>query len=648
VLTGATGESDLSILALLRHYNAMGPQLAQILSKYSQELTLESPINETTPLSEIQFDFELVQECVQKHNDALRTSAFFIQTPSILFRDSFGYGKWRNLSTDQFFEKVRNAKKQLHDIFLQTENVMIVIEKAQLILDSAGDWLKETLAVRSCPGFEIGEADTDRFCIIAMISNRIDPLQRFLNCCQQLSFSFVNADPLFFELCEKVEDIIAVERAHLFSVTRYLVITRQVVHILFPGLNIDATLSDQYHSLLRCLPMLDFFGTLSQNSDVWAFVRDMKWFGEMGLQGFYQSHENVTNMFLSNSKSYETSVLNSVEACVRYLSHIGDLSSLSSFKKFLRSIHKVDTVQIALDDLVTMQKNLSSIREWFTNGMDDIAATFGIFKRISDTGEYFLCNASCGTHLSELCLRYHDTDSASSEKIMEQISLNEFVEHLGFIQHENESMSKKMESFIEQHHAILCAANNLNDVSSLGFSSETLRSFSFKVYEQTLSDAKELVARSYQDSLKCDEWLDRVYDEYPLSLLYWLEELVENHRDLTSKLSNDMALHRLAHSSSRLLRGECNKLLCCKLVKESIKSFSSFSSGNHSWFIEVSEFHQFVQKDICGDLGHTFPCPSVIPSIVAHTLSCNHDLKRNAILNIFKHVYMVCFNELSV
>jgi len=156
---------------------------------------------------------------------------------------------------------------------------------------------------------------------------------------------------------------------------------------------------------------VDFFGTLSQNSDVWAFVRDMKWFGEIGLQVFYQSHENVTNMFLGDSKSYETSVLNSVEACVRYLSHIGDLSSLSSFDEFLRSIHKIDTEQIALDDLVTMQKNLSSICEWFTNGMDDIAATFGTFKRISATGEYFLRNSSCGTHVSELCLRYQDTDN---------------------------------------------------------------------------------------------------------------------------------------------------------------------------------------------------------------------------------------------
>jgi hypothetical protein len=426
-----------------------------------------------------------------------------------------------------------------------------------------------------------------------------------------------------------------------------------VVHVLFPDLNIDATtgISDQYHSLLRCLPMLNFFGTLSQNSDVWAFVRDMKWFGEIGLQVFYQSHENVTNMFLGDSKSYETSVLNSVEACVRYLSHIGDLSSLSSFDEFLRSIHKIDTEQIALDDLVTMQKNLSSIREWFTNGMDDIAATFGTFKRISATGEYFLCNSSCGTHVSELCLRYQDTDNASSDskKIMELKHLNEFVERLGFIQHESESMSNLMESFIEQHHAILRAANNLYDMSSLGFPSETLRSFSFKVYEQTLSDAKELVAMSYQDSLKCDRWLESIYDEYPLSLLYWMEELVENHKDLTISLVNDMALHRLAHASYRLLRGECNKHFCCNLAVQSIKSFSSVSSRKHgSWLIETSEFLQFVHRDVCGDKRNSFPYPSAIASskIGAHTLSCNHEMKKNAILNIFKHVYMVCYRAL--
>jgi hypothetical protein len=65
--------------------------------------------------------------------------------------------------------------------------------------------------------------------------------------------------------------------------------------------------------------------------------------------------------------------------------------------------------KVSMSDFEVVQQNVTNIREWFTNGMDDIAAIFGIFQQISITGEYRL-KAACGLDSNMLYLQYEKKD----------------------------------------------------------------------------------------------------------------------------------------------------------------------------------------------------------------------------------------------
>jgi len=402
--------------------------------------------------------------------------------------------------------------------------------------------------------------------------------------------------------------------------------------------------------LLRsALPLLKIFGALSLNGDVWSLVRDMKWFGKEGLKRFYQEYENVTNMFLGDSASYEISVLDSLEPCVRCLSPLShDEDSMALFVKTVNA----SIESISRNDFEVVQRNVSSIRDWFTSGLDDIAAIFGIFKRISFSGEYFVRMSANGSDSGKLCLKYNSGDTAgkgnvpttSTFIVMEHDALNDFVERLGFIQHESNSISEKVESFVEQHHAILKSAENFLQMSHVGYSSDELFSFSFKVSCNTLTEAKYLLSRSNENWQECERWLERIYDQYNLSLLFSTEELREIHDHLIKcdrTYPSETDLHQLTCAVSRIVL--TNRNIMEDLLHDAVRKLVASIEKDSSWLETVSRFLDSLNHDICLAGSHSisnFGGKIAHSNIVVHSLSCDEVQQKDAVISLMMHIYV--------
>ena len=383
-------------------------------------------------------------------------------------------------------------------------------------------------------------------------------------------------------------------------------------------------------------------------------------FFELGLKHFYKEHDNVTNMFVGDSASFEMSVLDSLEPCVRCLSFIGALQDVASMQDFLNFL-ETKFENIMLSDFKVVQKSVSSVRDWFTSGMDDIATTFSTFERVYSTGEYFICDARNGSDLDRLCLRYRNRDKKTTDTmqqtsayvIMERETLNDFVQHLGFIQHESESISERVESFIDQHQTLVRAAENLLLMCSVGFPVADLLSFSYKVSERHLSDAKEVLLESNEKWLQCESWLEKIRNDYYLSLLFWMEELKEIHMYLTQIESNKFEsetgttlLHGLVCAASRIVPAEFNTRhdSTCDAAKSAIVILHSDTAyQEQSWILIVSKFLDLLNEEIGSPRNGNYKSPNNIPvsQIVVHTLNCDEAVQKDAVINLLKHIYVV-------
>jgi hypothetical protein len=652
LLSVAENEATQSISAILFRYNVtldFEPPLQRILTKYSSEFTnSESDIENATTLSEMQSDCKYIVEFRKDHNELLHIASFFLQAPSIFFRDALGYGSWTHLSPEEFFDKVRMSKQLLEGMFCGADFKKI-IERVQLILKIKGDLHKETILISQCPGIYIKETERDNFCTVALLYQISGHLKQFINCCQQFKFGFIDEDPTFHELSELTKYLDS-EAALAWSVSQCLAIAKQISHIL---LSFNIRGKSLYKELNQCLSLLQVFSTLSTNSDVWSLVQDMKWFGKEGLQRFYQEYDNVTNMFLGDSESFEMSVLLSLEPCIRCISSF--LYEERSLELFLKSTCISDKA-VALDDFKVVQSNVSSIRDWFTTGMDDIAAIFGIFKQISLTGKYFI-KAANGQGPDMLCLQYRKTDKNVDQnkrtemEVMEQETLNDFVERLGFIQHESKSLSEKVDCFIGQHRMILGCVELLLQMSNIGFPIWDLQSFSFEIPEKTLLDAKYLMSEANKKWQECEKWLENLYSEYPVTLLFWIEELKEIYLlikkiDLERKSENMMS--KLIHAASRIFPAEkCNDYrFLSDVTRNSIMKFSSvLEKKEGSWLATTSKYlnHLHNENENCSSgtqaLSRNFVTSS--SEIILHTLSCNEVHQKEAVINLIKYIYVV-------
>jgi hypothetical protein len=655
----AKTQISTSLSSLFRHYNVYSENedsvLNSILTKYSNESDNVKPDTDTVAtLCALQKEKDFIVAFRQEHFESLHIAAYFYQSHKSIFSQVLGYGTWKRLLPEEFFLKIKSSKKYIESIFYSDAVFETVVETAQLILNVGGEFHKETLYLSECPGFEINEIDRENFCSVAVLYQISKPLKDFINCCQQFKFGFVNKDVHFLELSKVSESLIG-KAALTWSITDCSMVARRVSTILLSAEQSDGILSEQ---LTKCLSRLEIFSALSLNSDVWTLALEMKWLGTEGLQHFYREYNNVTNMFLGDSDSFETNVLDSLGPCIRCLSHFSPDDS--SLLHFFETIYMNYDSKFSMSDFEVVQQNVTNIREWFTNGMDDIAAIFGIFQQISITGEYRL-KAACGLDSNMLYLQYEKKDKYNPKhnvtvmERMEQVSLNDYVERLGFIQNEKKAMSKTIECFIEQHHILLKSVDLLLEMSRIGFPVEDLLSYTFKVSETKLADVNEFCKKVNQSWAKCAKWRRSLYSEYPVSLLFWTEELKEMFyliQEIRQERNQDVSTMQLICAASRIFITEHNTgqsmVSVTDTTIETLNSISGWDEGR--WLDSVSKFLDLLYRKNESLEIPTFSRNNISSSskIVLHTLSCDANNEKEAVLNIMKFIYEVSWPLLEI
>jgi len=256
VIEDTAGKNSQSVLSLLRRYNVsteIASPVLELLKKYSYESPMsETLIDSTVSLHEFKRDQSHSAAFRNEHDESLQIAAYFLNSPSVLFRDALGFGTWMNLSPEDFFRKVEESKQTLQNVFLDTVVFKTIIEKVQLVVKTGGDVFVESLAVMNCPEFAVSEINRQQFCIVALLFQIKKPLQQFVNCCCQFKFAFVENDPKFLELSEASRNLFS-EEALSWSVSKCVAITTQIVRLIFPLLRPTASLA--LMSFLCCVAL---------------------------------------------------------------------------------------------------------------------------------------------------------------------------------------------------------------------------------------------------------------------------------------------------------------------------------------------------------------------------------------------------------
>ena len=397
---------------------------------------------------------------------------------------------------------------------------------------------------------------------------------------------------------------------------------------------------DIKNDLLRLLPMMEFFSHLSIHSEIFIFVREMKWMGDNGQKQFNEMYENVTNVLLADSESYEMAILDCLEPTVRILSTIGDITKEQSFTEAFGKIKRHQEIMDAAkvkqvrNNFKVVQENISSIRDWFDSGMDEISTIFCKYEAVMEQGEYIIEN-------KELCLRYVDTQHGKSGGTISLIgkALSEFIQQLGFIKHENYDMSENISSFVDQFHLLEDILQNKAKVTAVGFDETKY------IFFPCDARPSELVENLYQKSKEmvdeCEIWLDNLYKKYPTSLLFWTEELRIIHNAMEDALSSNSQRHLISLVMNTFhLRRDLSVLTMAKSgqIVNYLQSidFESNWLNNVSLFIEFfhnylgAPFSQQARKETAGSSG-----------IFLHSMDCDNDLKTFLCLFIISNIFEV-------
>ena len=575
----------------------------------------------------------------------IQTAAYFLKADCKLFSNSIGLGTWRSIKVEDFLARIDCAHRTLQKVLTcQGDGVFASVHKTIECLSEPGgmsilnreDFNINVSLLLACPTLNVDETQRDLFSIMSSLDSVTKPLGAFVRCCKQMNFSFTSEDKNFIEL-ETIATLLDSHDCHALEVLQYQDLARKLVNFFSSG--IETTEKNVEHcvsTLDKLAACMAIFRTIADNSDVWTFVREMKWFGKDGLQQFYSEFNNTTNKLLF--ATYESNVLDSLEPTVCFLSHVGSLYEECDMNVFIQSLvhafeYDLNSRTRRQDVYQIVQENISNIRGWFDNGVDDITAIFSRFDATWRTGEFAICDGS-------LCLFYkHNED----ELRLLGTELDDFALQLGFVQHDNEEVSSQIMSFLDQlqlFHKIV--ASQLSFVNA-GYVRNDLDQFRHRV-NQDLEVAKEIFRESKRLVAKCEAWKATIRNKYPLSTLFWNGDLrslydavvsvEKNYDEIIPALSILTPLRSLSSSSANTSNTIDTIQECMQVVRD-----DSFDK-NESWIEIVSKFVKVFFDKV--SVQYLKPMPKVRRTgITLHFLDgCNEEKERLGLF-VMAHVYRV-------
>ena len=622
-------ENTTGYAHLLNNCNVLLELLLDTGSKHSHSICSAQKLSDDLAHFREQFDTHI------------KTAAYFVNVDCKIFSKHIGNSD--SIGVEEFLRNIENTQKLLQKL-LRCEGggiLSLVHENVQLFSEPGGqniinrDKLKYDVSLLiSCPTFDVDESQRQMFFILSSLDSIKRPLEGFIHCCNQLKFRFAAEDDDFKTLeniLMKLESSDDSEQQFIF----YKDIASNLVHI-FKGENIEFTLDE----LSECMSI---FRTIAESSDVWTFVREMKWFGKDGLQQFYSEFGNTTNKLLF--ATYESSVLDSLQPTVRFLSHVGSLCEERRMIVFIQSLmnafnYDLKTRMRRKEVYQIVQQNISNIREWFDNGVDDMTAIFSRFDAAWSTGKYAIDEG-------RLCLLY----AHENRKIrLSGPQLDNFIQQLGFVQHDNEHVSCHIASFLDQAEILRKAISSQVAVIEAGHSNNDLDQFCYKV-NQDLAAAIDVLEKSNQLRRECDAWKTMIRKSYPMSILFWNNDLRSLYNAITSVQNNDSAI---AAALSSLIPHNCipsARPHVIQISQECLRRMeNNFLDKSKAWVEVISAFIElfyqvFFERVDC-------PKPNRLggqSGITLHFLDCDEEVKEYLALGVISNVYKVCcFQQLFI
>jgi len=494
-------------------------------------------------LSSIKNLAQTLTEFLARFHQQIGTLSYFVdvKVDCDLFYESIKFGSWTCIGIDEILGVVKNAEIFLTDLgkSLKRDPLRAIKNAVDLITNAPtaprdlrviGMLRKSFSLVAGCPTIAVDLAEQHTFTFVSSLVAIMEKLHIFVSCSRQFQFQFVTSDDSFENLDKISNEIKSNDTSHI-DIDTARAYARTIVDIFSISCE---TLDDVElgRAVDGCVSLFAIFENIRNSPDVFIFVREQGWSGEEGRQQFYAEFGNVTNKLLfANSDSFESNVLDSLEPAVRALSILASLQDESSLQTFMSTIKGsidagANSRELLKSNLETIQQNIRSVREWFNDEIDDATAIFSTFKNVWDTGA-FLCEKNI------LCLSYESGDGKVN---VSGSDLEDLVQQLGFVQHEDEQVGSDITTFLDNLQLLKKVVEIICNSERVGYSKGDIAKFIHRINEP-LSSATILLTKANQMLKECNTWFEALEKKYPLMTLFSVSDLRVLHGAIVNFLT---------------------------------------------------------------------------------------------------------------
>jgi hypothetical protein len=655
-LTIVDDKQKITLPILLKEYKCK-PCNDEIIHKILKLIGyLFEPISVLQPkrsLRDIRFADALVGDFLAESRCALQLCAHFKFYPSVIFRKSIFFAKEMHESFRSLKSCVDEAIVIIEKSFGPSSDYQGVLRAWQMLLDvqSLESTDVEFESLTGCSEFTLCASDIETFRTISLLSDLSSPITQFFEASEHFGFSICSHDTTFLQLkrlCSSFYDGSENARSR-----EQCIKFAHKLNSIFSGCELIGSQGGN-DTLREVLPILKLFSIIRSYPGVWICAEQMGWFGEVGLKRFYSEHSNVTNVLLGNSVSYEMSILDSMEPSIRLVSTLAGYTHLEQMQTLLAELRSNDDVINAsrgniMTDFRQVHTRLSEIKEWFSTGVDEIAATHVLFKSICNSGSYLISTSKeCvkhikGLHSSDqysLALEYSLEGTLEKERIYGN-DLHQFFQHLSEIKDENPGVTSGMKEIIDQYQIILSTVKNILKMNNVGYDKMLISEFTCRVGTMYMDSATQILQESNIHMETFQSWLALTRENYQLSSIFWLEELRELHTLLQLTMSDWSFLDRLCVHMFKVftIRDKMlTRAIAIDSLRECVKSWKSNYSEAKSWFTEISTFLDKLKWFHGDDSVITNEKPS---TIVLHFNSSAEHYSSSFVLRILCQIYFV-------
>ena len=632
---------------ILAEYNCEDARLVALVNRYAcffEEGTASDSTN--LLLCDMLKDESDLCACVEGCLEELEVCAYFLVKRSLLFRDKLLSEGGRFLDVKSLCDSIEGALGWLRTVIGPSSTFAGVLSAQEMTSALSHGIITEAESIMGCSALEVTSGDIANFQTMVALTEAFDPVRRFVACCEQFKFSVI-LDDSFSEL-KKAIDCFYEAKPEELSVDDSLVFVSSICSLCVKTPGIGVSLEDQLRSLTR---LLRIFVCFSQYPDVWRYAEEMEWMGEDGRKLFNDQFANVTNVLLGDSESYEMSLLDSLDPVIRLVSALGIvcLEQSSVADLFAACVANKDiggslaeNVEIGIRQV---HSKLSEIKDWFSNGVDEVAATHALFSACTQSGKYSLRH-SCEGDSKSLVLTLDfvvDDGTSKTSKRFQGAELEQFINGLSLIQDENIETSEKMQGFVDQYQVLSRASRLWLEMLAHGFQGARLSVFVCGAGVVYADDADSLLKKSESLTRRFMSWLHETRELYKESLLFWSEELCAVHdliRDVALSHQSPMTLvqyiSRLGHVSE--MNGQLPNL---SIEKCACEAYDRLEQGQASWLVEVSRFLSNACAEI-SQSGIRSPGTSARSEIVVHSYYSDTVREAELKLLILRSIFKVC------